>query len=214
MGVYTQTSGNWMSRRGAFLIAIVAFHVAFFWALKSGFAVQLIQKIQEPIKAEIINEVQEEPPPPPPPEVQMELPPVQVPPVLVDIQLPPPPPTAIQAPTTPDPVPPAPPPPPQATRSVVVTKAARTFVPDTADYYPPASISAGEEGKMRVRMCIDSRGRVTETSIIESSGVKRLDDAALRMAKAFRFRAGTTDGKTNESDCFAQPLSFSLKDVQ
>src|SRR5690606_2186969 len=116
MGVYTQTNSNWLSRRGGFLFLLIAFHVAFIFALKSGFAVKLIEQITQPIKAEIINEVVPEEPPPPPPEVQMELPPVQVPPVLVDIQLPPPPPTAIQAPVTTEVQPPAPPPPPQVTR--------------------------------------------------------------------------------------------------
>ena len=39
------------------LILLIAFHLAFFWALKSGFAVKLVQQITQPIKAEIINEV-------------------------------------------------------------------------------------------------------------------------------------------------------------
>ncbi len=212
MGVYTQTEGNWLSRRGTFLILLVAFHLAFFWALKSGLAVKLIAKVTEPIKAEIINEVIEEPPPPPPPEVQMELPPVQVPPVLVDIQLPPPPPTAIQAPTTTEVVPPAPPPPPAATRSVVVTKAALTYRPDVADFYPSTSRNLGEEGRVRIRLCIGANGRVTTAEVAESSKFPRLDEAGLKMAKQYRFRAGTEDGKTRESDCFIQAITFSLKD--
>lgn len=214
MGVYTQTEGNWLSRRGTFLILLIAFHLAFFWALKSGLAVKLIAKVTEPIKAEIINEVIEEPPPPPPPEVQMELPPVQVPPVLVDIQLPPPPETAIQAPTTTEVVPPTPPvpPPPQATRTVVVTKAAVTFRPDVSDYYPSQSRNLGEEGRVRVRICFGANGRVTNAEIAESSKFQRLDDAAIKMAKLYRFKAGTEDGKVKESDCVVQPIVFSLKE--
>lgn len=214
MGVYTQTEGNWFTRRGTFLVLLILFHLLFFWALKSGFAVKMVQKITEPIKAEIINEVVPELPPPPPPEVQMELPPVQVPPVLVDIQLPPPPPTALVAPTTTEVVPPAPPPPPQATRSVVVTNASLLSRPDVSNFYPPASINLGEEGRVRVRICIDARGRVSTTDIAESSGTKRLDDAAERWAKQFRFRPGTVDGQTKDTDCFIQPVTFSLKDVQ
>jgi hypothetical protein len=32
------------------------------------------------------------------------------------------------------------------------------------------------------------------------------------MAKQFRFRPGTTDGKPTESECFRQTIKFSLKD--
>jgi periplasmic protein TonB len=213
MGVYTQTSGNWLSRRGTFLVLLIGFHVAFIFALKSGFAVKLIEKVFDPIPAEIITERKEEPPPPPPPEVTMELPPVQVPPILVDIALPPPPPTAIQAPVTTDVVPPAPPPP-QVTRSVVVTKASVTYRPDTIDYYPSASISAEEQGRVRVRLCVAGNGRVTSAEIAETSGFKRLDDAGVRMAKLYRFKPGTTDGKPNDNECFVQPIVFNLKDVQ
>src|SRR5690606_859713 len=182
MGVYTQTQGNWLSRRGGFLVLLVAFHLGFFWALKSGFAVKLVQQITQPIKAEIINEVKPEEPPPPPPEVQMELPPVQVPPVLVDIQLPPPPPTAIQAPITTEVVPPAPPPPPQVTRSVVRTKFSTAYVPDPNDFYPSTSRSMQEEGVVRVHVCWGTNGRVdaSQLKVAQSSGYSRLDDAALR----------------------------------
>jgi protein TonB len=215
MGVYTDNNTNWFTRRGAFLALLIAFHLAIFWALKSGFAVKVMEKITEPIKAEIINEVIEEPPPPPPPEVQMELPPVQVPPILVDIQLPPPPPTAIQAPVTVEALPPSPPAPPTVTRSTVVsTNASLISRPDAADYYPSASKSAGEEGRVRIRICIGANGRVTNSEVAEASKFPRLDDAGVRWARQFRFKVGTVDGKPKESDCFVQPITFSLKDVQ
>lgn len=214
MGVYTDNNTNWFTRRGAFLALLIAFHLAIFWALKSGFAVKVMEKITEPIKAEIINEVIEEPPPPPPPEVQMELPPVQVPPILVDIQLPPPPPTAIQAPVTVEALPPAPPAPPTVTRSVVRTAPQRTYVPDTADFYPSASKSLGEEGSVALRICIGSTGRVTDATVRTPSKYPRLDAAGVEMAKRFRFRPGTTDGKPTESECFSQTIKFSLSDVQ
>src|SRR5690606_11142183 len=212
MGVYTQTQGNWLSRRGAFLLLLIAFHLLFIWALKSGFAVKQVQQITQPIKAEIINEVLPEEPPPPPPEVQMELPPVQVPPVLVDIQLPPPPPTAIQAPVTTEVQPPAPPPPPQVTRSVVRTRASVASMPNVDDYYPPASRSLQEEGVVRVQVCWGTNGRVeaAQVQIAESSGHKRLDDAGLRVAQRIRMKPATVDGKP-EADCATLPVRFSLK---
>jgi protein TonB len=211
MGVYTQTQGNWLSRRGGFLVLLIAFHIAFFLALKSGFAVRLVQQITQPIKAEIINEVKPEEPPPPPPEVQMELPPVQVPPVLVDIQLPPPP-TAIQTPTVVEPPPPAPPPPPQVTRTVVRTKFSVAYTPDPQDFYPSASRSLQEEGVVRVQVCWGTNGRVdpNQLQVVQSSGHSRLDEAALRLARGIRMKPATVDGKP-EADCATLPVRFSLK---
>lgn len=211
MGVYTHTSGNWLTRRGAFLLLLIAFHIAFFVALKTGFAVKLVKEVLAPIQAEIINEEVPEEPPPPPPEVVMELPPVQVPPVLVDIQLPPPPPTAIQTQTTVEPAP-APPAPPTVTRTVVVTKATLTFKPDTADYYPSASKNLGEEGRVRIRLCIGADGRVKQATVAEPSKYPRLDEAGVKLTRQYRFKPGTEDGKVKESDCFIQPVSFSLKE--
>ena len=212
MGVYTQTNSNWLTRRGGFLILLIAFHVAFFWALKSGFAVKLVQQITQPIKAEIINEVIPEEPPPPPPEVQMELPPVQVPPVLVDIQLPPPPPTAIQAPVTAEVVPPAPPPPPQVTRSVVRTSAGVASMPNVDDYYPNTSRTLQEEGVVRVEVCWGTDGRVARDNVkvAQTSGHSRLDDAGVRVAQRIRMRPATVDGQP-EAGCATLPVRFSLR---
>jgi protein TonB len=212
MGVYTQSANsNWLSRRGTFLIILILFHVLLLWALKSGFAVKFVQSITEPIKAEIINEVKPEEPPPPPPDVKMELPPVQVPPVLVDIQLPvEAPPTALSAPVTDRVVPPQPPAPPPP-RQVVATKAVVTYKPDTFDYYPSTSRNLGEEGKVRVRICVGTNGRVTEATVAETSGIERLDEASTRLAKQYRFKPATEDGKPI-AQCFLLPVSFSLKD--
>jgi periplasmic protein TonB len=213
MGVYTQSANsNWLSRRGMFLVILILFHVLLFWALKSGFAVKFINSLPQAIKAEIINEVKPEEPPPPPPEVKMEMPPVQVPPVLVDIQLPvDPPPTAIQAPTTTQTVPPQPPAPPAPPRPVQSTKAVVTYKPDTFDYYPSTSRNLGEEGKVRVRICVGTNGRVTEATVAESSGIGRLDEASTRLAKQYRFKPATEDGKPI-AQCFLLPVSFSLKE--
>lgn len=214
MGVYTHTQGNWLSRRGLFLIILILFHGLLFWALKSGFAVKFIQSITPPIIAEIIDEVKPEEPPPPPPEVKMELPPVSVPPVLVDIQLPvEPPPTALTAPiTTAPPVPFTPPPPPA--RQVVKTSAAVSRRPDILDFYPPASINLGEEGVVRVRICYGTNGVVTgDPTVEESSSFRRLDEAAVKYGRQMRFKPATEDGQPIAA-CAVQPVRFTLKDVR
>ena len=212
MGVYTHSSGNWLSRRGTFLIILVVFHILLFWGLKSGFAVKLIEAVAPPIVADIINEVKPEEPPPPPPEVKMvEIPPVSVPPVLVDINIPEPPKTAIQVVTDRPPQPtPAPPPPKPVVRQAVVTKPGYSYKPSTDDYYPNTSRNLGEEGVVKVRLCYDLKGKVNESTLAETSNFSRLDDAAVRMGKQFRIKPGTVDGKPAE-DCVVVPIRFSLK---
>jgi len=215
MGVYTHTEGNWLSRRGTFLIILIAFHVLLFWALKSGFAIKLVKSITEPIKAEIINEPKPEEPPPPPPEVKIELPPVQVPPVLVDIPIPPePPPTAITAPTTTEKVAPAPPtqtvaPP----RPSVYVGAKVTYAPDTRDYYPSTSLSLKEEGTVKVRLCVNTSGTVSNAEVATPSKYPRLDEAAVKLAKKMRFKAATQDGKVVEQCNLVLPVKFNVNDM-
>lgn len=218
MGVYTHTNGNWVSRRGTFLILLILFHVILLWAVASGFAVKFVESITAPIKAEIINEVKpEEPPPPPPPVKAVEMPPVSVPPVLVNIQIPietPP----IQITTAPPPPgPPAPPvygpPAPPAPPASVTVKYTVTYKPTVEDYYPPTSVSLQEEGKPVVRICWDNKGKVTEVTVSESSGKKRLDDAAIKYGKQIKFRPGTVDGQA-VSECALQRVTFTLKDMK
>jgi protein TonB len=216
MGVYTHSQGNWLSRRGTFLVILIAFHLALFWALKSGFAVKFVKSITEPIKAEIINEVKPEEPPPPPPTVKIELPPVQVPPILVDIPTPPdPPPTVLIAETTTEKVPPTPPTPPVVAPPRPVTKTAPgyAFRPDTADYYPNAARTAGEEGSTKVRICYDEKGKVHDSSVAEPSKYPRLDEAAVKYGKAVKVKPGTVDGKV-QADCVQMKVTFSLKGTE
>lgn len=213
MGVYTHTEGNWLSRRGGFLVLLVLFHVLLYFGVKSGFAVKLIEAVTPPIVADIINEVKPEEPPPPPPEVQIvEVPPVSVPPVLVDIRIPEPPKAAIQVVTDRPPAPtPAPPAPPAPVRQAVVQAFRVTDMPDPRDYYPSTSLQLEEEGVVKVNMCYGANGRVTETSVSESSGHARLDQAGVRLARQVRVSPEKIDGVA-KADCKVLPVRFSLKD--
>lgn len=202
MGVYTRNDGNWFSRRGAFLALLVAFHVVFFLALQSGFAVRLIQQVTQPIRAEIINQTQEEEPPPPPLELELDAPAIELPPVLVDIQLPRLP-TTLQSGTGTG----------NVTRAVVRTRGGVAFMPSASDYYPAASRQAGERGTTRVRICYGIDGKVTAAAVAESSGFPRLDEAAVKMAQAARLRPATIDGKA-QADCVVLPLAFPPRNGQ
>ncbi len=211
MGVYTHSEGNWLSRRGTFIIILVAFHVVLIWALKSGFAVKFVQSITQPIKAEIIEEVKQDEPPPPPPEVKMELPPVQVPPVLVDIQIPfDPPPTALTTTITDKPTPPPPPQPPPPRPVVAGTPPRPTYVPDPQDYYPNQSKQLEEEGQIRVRICVGTNGRVGEATVATPSEFERLNEAAVKLAKQYRFRPATEGGKPVDQ-CVVLPVKFNME---
>jgi protein TonB len=96
---------------------------------------------------------------------------------------------------------------------VVTTKASVTFQPDLRDYYPSASINLKEEGNVKVRLCVSTAGRVTEAAVSEPSPFARLNDAAVKIAKQYRFKPGTEDGKPI-AQCFVLPVKFNVKDVQ
>jgi TonB family protein len=85
--------------------------------------------------------------------------------------------------------------------------------PETADFYPSASIRLGEEGISAVRVCVDPKGRLTsEPTTVKGSGSARLDEAALKLARAGsgHYRATTEDGQPVNS-CYAYGVRFQLK---
>jgi periplasmic protein TonB len=213
MGVYTHSNGNFFTRRGGFLVALVLFHIVLFWALKSGLAVKLIESITEPIKVDIVNEVKKDEPPPPPPPPKMELPPVEVPPPVIDITIAPdaPPSNAISN-VTDKPQPPAPPPPPPP-RQVVRTALKlnpKSSQPSVDDYYPETSRRLEEEGVAKIKVCVDTKGRVKTAEVEEGSGFTRLDEAGMKVAKLLKFTPPTVDGAAVDDACGTVPIRFKL----
>jgi protein TonB len=201
---------DFFSRRGIVFVVIVAFHILLAWALANGLARKVINVIAPPIQTDIIEEVQkrDEPPPPPPPE--FERPPVEVPPpeVAIDIPVDTQQSTAITD-VTDKPVPMAPPtPPPQ--RNVKHASIGKNF-PSSEDYYPAASKRLGEEGAPTVKVCVGPNGKLTEEpTVAQSSGSARLDEGALKLAKAGRYQPGSIDGQAT-TDCFSFRIKFELK---
>ena len=212
MGVYTHSDGNWLTRRGAFLVALILFHLVLFWALKSGFAVKFIESITEPIKVDIVNEVKDEEPPPPPPPPKMEMPPVQIPPPVVDITIQQDVSTTALTNVTDKPPPPAPPPP--VVRAAVVRTQLKlnpkSSQPNVDDYYPETSRRLEEEGVTKVKVCVGTNGRVKNAEVDESSSFARLDEAAIKVAKLLRFTPPTEDGKPLDDACGTVPIRFQL----
>jgi protein TonB len=194
-------------------MGVVVLHVFLVWGLASGFAMKVVESIAPPIVTDLIEEKTEEEAPPPPPPPKMELPPVEVPPPVVDIQIPVEATTTALSNVTDKPLPPPPPP-------VVVARPVarvapnlnkRAQQPDTEEYYPPSSKRLSEQGSAVVKACIGENGRLTEATVQESSSFPRLDEAAVKYAKALRYTAGTEDGKPVAA-CFPFRVTFKLRD--
>ncbi|MEY2854732.1 MAG: hypothetical protein RL030_1864, partial [Pseudomonadota bacterium] len=102
-------------------------------------------------------------------------------------------------PQPPAPPPVAAPPPPQL-------KLSRANQPNVNDYYPPTSQRLGEEGIVKVKICVGTNGRVTSAEVGESSGVGRLDEAGVKVAKLYRFNPVT------QEVCNTLPVRFQLQE--
>ncbi|MGH7585283.1 MAG: energy transducer TonB [Gemmatimonadales bacterium] len=75
--------------------------------------------------------------------------------------------------------------------------------------YPPALYAQGIEGRVVLRLFLDSAGVVVSesTTVQESSGVPGLDSAALAAVPRLRFAPALRDGKPAASP-FLQPFDF------
>jgi protein TonB len=107
-------------------------------------------------------------------------------------------------PPPPTPTPPTPPPAP----SGVETGAEVLHTPRPV--YPRRSIRRGEDGTALVAIEVLADGRTGRIELRESSGHRRLDDAALDAAGRCRFRPATRDGRPVASTVLV-PFEFELK---
>lgn len=200
---------QFMTRRGAVLAAIIALHVFIAWALATGLARRAIEVLAPPIQTQIVQEVKPKDLPPPPPPPKFERPPVEVPPPEVNINVPvetnt----TAITSVTTRHVEAPQ-----QARPTKVVPGGPGSNFPNTEDYYPAASRRLEEQGTTIVKVCVGANGRLTgEPAVEKSSGSSRLDEGAIRLAKAGsgHYRPETADGKAVDS-CFAFGIKFQMR---
>jgi periplasmic protein TonB len=213
MAAYVQDS-NFFTRRTIVLFAIIALHVFIAWALATGLARRAIELVAPPIQTEVVEEVQKKDEPPPPPPPQMERPPVEIPPPDVAIEVPQETQTTAIVDVTDKPVPHAPPPPPApvAKKVQVAPKPGKGF-PSSEDYYPPASKRLGEEGSANIHVCVGPNGKLTEDpTLAQTSGSARLDDGALKLAKAAsgHYTPGTEDGQATAM-CTVFKIKFELR---
>ncbi|MBV8342623.1 MAG: energy transducer TonB [Gammaproteobacteria bacterium] len=202
---------RFFTTRTTVLFAIIGLHVFIAWALATGLARKAIEVLAPPIQTDIVQEEQKkvEPPPPPPPDLVK--PPVEVPPpdVTIDLPVENTQTTAITNVTTKHV---EAPPKPVAPTNRTHAGPGKNF-PATEDFYPPASKRLEEQGVSVVSVCVDASGKLTnEPSVATSSGSPRLDEGALKLAKAGsgRYKPATEDGKP-VPECFKFGIRFQLK---
>jgi protein TonB len=65
------------------------------------------------------------------------------------------------------------------------------YVPDIRQYYPADALRLQVQGSVRVVLHIDADGIVRHVAVERSSGFAVLDRAALTLARAYRFSAGS-----------------------
>ncbi len=85
--------------------------------------------------------------------------------------------------------------------------------PIAEDFYPSGALFRGEQGIATVQACVDGMGRlISNPTLIQSTGSSRLDEAALRLAKAGsgHYRASTEDGHPVNS-CYPFRIRFDLR---
>jgi protein TonB len=197
-----------LSRRTVTLLVIAGLHALVIYGFTSGLA-QKVAAVLPVITHVVIVENRALPPPPEPTGVKISTRNYSVP--LI-------PGPAIEWPTvdgaritiTDPPLPPQPPAPPAPVRRV--EGGPGKGFPTTADYYPAASARISETGAANVQVCVDTQGRLTADPVLaSSSGSRRLDDAALILARAGsgHYRPSTEDG-TPVSSCYAYRIRFTL----
>jgi len=180
-------SGRWIG-----FSAVALFHVALIWALANGLGAKVIETVQGPIMAKILDTPpmkKDEVPPPPPPALDKPPPPF-VPKPEITINLPPP--------VTPS----------KAITAVQSKVAAPTqpALPDTSARsdprhknkqpdYPASSRRMGEQGRVLLVLYVRADGSVQEAKVDKSSGFSKLDRAAVEEAlKSWRFLPATSGG--------------------
>jgi protein TonB len=207
MAAYYPQESSFLSKRMIVLAAIIVLHIIIIYAFATGLAKSGQRYLQTILQTNIIQ--QEKPkdlPPPPPPVDLKEKPPVQVIAPDINITVPveaPPPITNVTTHAQP-PAPPAPPRPPTPG-----TPLSRTSAPDVADYYPEQARREGQEGRPQIKVCVGANGKLTSAEVANSSGFPLLDEAAIKVAKATRYKAASSEGRPIDS-CATLPVKFEL----
>lgn len=203
---------TFIPRRTTVLVIIIGIHVAIIYAFATGLANQLIEPKQQPFKVDFLRDPPTQAIPPPLPPVNLvhtkvDLGPDPVIKVAVDPgdtihDLSPQPPTTGPTFSQPPPTP----------VKRVFGGPGRGF-PNSDEYYPPAARRLDEQGSTAVRVCVDANGKLTaEPTVMQSSGIARLDEGAIKLANAGsgHYRP-TTENGVPVSSCYGYLIRFHLQ---
>ncbi|HRF05430.1 TonB family protein [Accumulibacter sp.] len=115
---------------------------------------------------------------------------------------------APQAPSTAVEAPPAPPP--AAPVPVVGARFDADYLRNPSPVYPSASRRLGEEGRVILRVTVSAEGLPERVEIKQTSGFRRLDEAARAAVERWRFVAARRGATAIESSVLV-PLQFNLQ---
>jgi protein TonB len=194
--VHTFPSFHNLNARGVFLAVIVALHAAFLWGLSSGLTREVLIKL--PHVAKIIDVPLQQPdesvPPPEPVEIERHNVVSAIPKPVLEMATESP--RAIELPvhdavnTQPlDDSGSGP-----AADPVLVEPRIDARWPLAEPVYPPQEIRLNHAGTVRVAVQVLADGSIGDVRIEQSSGYRRLDEAAVRAARQWKLRPGTRDG--------------------
>jgi TonB family protein len=207
MTAYVQHDPSFVSRRTAAVLLIVCLHCVLIYFLATGLAHKMAAVIPPLMQVGVLDKVPEHRQPPPPPQPTLAPTRLEVPEPDLTVDVPP------DGNTIREPVIQESPPSPPKVLNRVLGGPGKGF-PTTDDYYPSASRRLGEKGIASVRVCVDPNGLLTaEPMIAQSSGSARLDEGAVKLAKAGsgHYRATTEDGRPVNS-CYPFRIRFELRD--
>lgn len=211
-------ASRWMA------IVFVGFiHVALLYALATGLAVRFVEQIPQVLQVNVIDRQQPQtvqpaaPPPAPELVAPQSVPQIPVPQIVIAHA--PTAPHVITAVTVEKPISVAshsslPVIPIEAVPAIAPTPARGIEGTHTTPPYPPISVRLGEEGTVRLRIALDSSGRVHAVNVLKTSGSERLDNAALSwVAKHWRYAPATHAGRPVASSVLAD-VKFDLRNAR
>jgi TonB family protein len=202
-----------LSRRTATFVTIAGVHVLLIYGFTTGLAQHVFQALPQVTHAEFMDEMRPQRPVPPVPTVHVKRLTGNIDPQGLrppSFEFPPPGTTAPEVETGPA-VSGTPAPPPVLHR---VPGGPGTGFPNPDDFYPAASRRLAETGATTVQVCVDTHGRLAgDPAITQSSGSARLDDGALKLARAGsgHYRPSTENGQP-VSSCYPYRIRFRLDD--
>jgi protein TonB len=198
---------NW--REGPLRLSVViGAHLLVLFLLAYNYAITPTLSLPAPIMVSLIKST--EPTPVPPIEIpkpkQVKLPDPTKKILVAETTRPSP----VDAVAPPDPEPPAPAP--QASdidQAIILPDVNAAYLDNPKIPYPPLSRRAGEQGKLYLRVVVNTQGLVDAIEVSRSSGFSRLDSAALDAVRKWKFNPGRQGSRVVVASVIV-PVSFSL----